>query len=109
MAKFANPSLPCVATRSLSGEHQDCLPRACITVRWRGNSAGGVALMWDAEHEALYDEAVRRFGTRCLWSANPGRSPAGLRVIAARLKAYGGMDAWRLAERIEVLIGRPDG
>ena len=56
---------------------------------------------WSAEHDALYDEAVQRFGTSCLWNASPSRSAEGLLTIARQLKANGGMEAWRCAERIE--------
>jgi hypothetical protein len=48
----------------------------------------------------LYDEAVDRFGARCLWNAAPSRSTEGLVVVADHLRRYGGMDAWRLAARL---------
>ncbi len=48
----------------------------------------------------LYDEAIARFGARCLWNAAPSRSVEGLRVVADHLRCYGGMDAWRLAAAI---------
>ncbi len=49
----------------------------------------------------LYDEAVTRFGARCLWNVSPSRSVEGLRVVADRLRRYGGMDAWKLSSRIK--------
>jgi hypothetical protein len=48
----------------------------------------------------LYDQAIARFGARCLWNAAPPRSVEGLLVVADRLRRYGGMDAWRLAAAI---------
>ena len=47
-----------------------------------------------------YDQAMTKFGSRCLWNAKPSRSVEGLKVIAERLRTYGGMDAWRLAAAI---------
>jgi hypothetical protein len=54
---------------------------------------------------ALYDEAMARFGARCLWNAAPSRSVEGLRVVTDRLRRYGGMDAWRLESRITADLG----
>jgi hypothetical protein len=48
----------------------------------------------------LHDEAVDRFGARCLWNAARSRSTEGLVVVADHLRRYGGMDAWRLAARL---------
>ena len=56
---------------------------------------GQVPATWGAEHDALYDEALRRFGARCLWNAKPGRTLDGLRAVARRLKTYGDMAACR--------------
>ena len=59
-----------------------------------------------AELEKLHDEAVRRFGAQCLWSASPSRTPDGMLVVADRLRRYGGMDAWALAARIRKVLAR---
>jgi hypothetical protein len=53
------------------------------------------------ELAALRQEAVKRFGALCLWDINPTNDLSGLRIIASRLKKYGNMDAFHLAERIE--------
>lgn len=58
------------------------------------------------ELEQLYDEAVRRFGPQCLWNASPSRTRDGLRLVADRLRRYGGMDAWKLAARIREELAR---
>ena len=50
--------------------------------------------------EGLYNEALERFGARCLWNASPSKNADGLRVVADRLRRYGGMDAWKLASKI---------
>ena len=56
-----------------------------------------------------YDEAVRKYGARCLWSAKPSKTTAGMKVIAAQLRTYGGMDAWRLATAIRKELGNAAG
>jgi hypothetical protein len=56
---------------------------------------------WNDHLEALFQEALARFGTRCLWNAKPTKSIEGIRVIVDRLRKYGGMDAWRLAAEIK--------
>lgn len=59
-----------------------------------------------AELEQLHEEAVRRFGPLCLWNASPSKTIDGLRVVADRLRRYGGMDAWKLAARIREELAR---
>lgn len=53
---------------------------------------------------ALYDEALSRFKTRCFWNSNPPKSEDGLAAIHDRLQAYGDMEAWRLAARIRKVM-----
>ena len=62
---------------------------------------------WSKDRDSLYDEAVRLFGPRCLWSTQPARTEAGLRSMAAHLRENGGMDAWRFASRILDEVGHP--
>jgi hypothetical protein len=59
-------------------------------------------IVWTDRLDALHDEAMRRFGARCLWNARPSKSPDGMTVIAALWRRDGGMDAWRLAASIRV-------
>lgn len=47
---------------------------------------------WAAEHEALYDEVVRRFGACCLWNARPRRTLEGLRAIGGDVHAHAGQE-----------------
>lgn len=54
----------------------------------------------NAELDALYQEAVKQFGTGCLWNVRPSATPRGMKVIATQLRKYGNMDAWRLAGKI---------
>jgi hypothetical protein len=54
----------------------------------------------------IYNEAMERFGARCLWNATPSRTPEGLLLVADRLRRYGGMDAWRLATQIRDEVKR---
>lgn len=54
----------------------------------------------NAELEALYQEAIKQFGTGCLWNIRPSATPRGMKVIATQLRKCGNMDAWRLAEKI---------
>lgn len=49
---------------------------------------------------ALFDEAVTRYGTRCLWNVKPQPTPGGMLVIADKLRKHGDMEAWKLAARI---------
>jgi hypothetical protein len=53
---------------------------------------------------ALYDEALKKYGARCLWNARPALDRDGLSVVAGRLRKYGDMAAWRLANRIDAAI-----
>jgi len=56
---------------------------------------------WSDEHEGLFQEAIRRFGARCLWNMPTTRTIDGLLRIASHLKNEGGMSAWALANRIK--------
>lgn len=78
-------------------EHYDAVPRSAPTQPWT------------EEHEKLYNEAMTRFRARCLWSANPSRSSHGLAIIADRLRSHGGMEAWKLAEKIRKAVGNAAG
>ena len=55
---------------------------------------------------ALYDQAIAKYGRRCLWNAAPSRSISGIAVVAERLQQYGNMDAWRLAAQIHRELNR---
>lgn len=50
--------------------------------------------------ESLFDEAITRYGPRCLWNVKPQKTPSGLRVIADKLRKHGDMEAWKIAARI---------
>lgn len=52
----------------------------------------------------LYNEAVSRYGKRCLWNVDPQPTPSGMRVIADKLRKHGDMEAWKLAARIREAI-----
>jgi len=60
---------------------------------------------WTPELEALHEEAVRRFGTSCLWSMPKRRTIGGLRAMSEMLRNYGGMEAWRHADKILKAVG----
>lgn len=53
------------------------------------------------ELSALFDEAVTRYGARCLWNIRPRKTPEGMMVIANKLRQHGDMNAWKLASRIK--------
>ena len=53
---------------------------------------------------ALHDEALSRFKTRCFWNSNPPRTRDGLEVVCRQLRAYGDMNAWRLAAKIHGVL-----
>ncbi|MCJ2040942.1 hypothetical protein MKK55_18600 [Methylobacterium sp. J-059] len=53
------------------------------------------------EEGRMFDEAIERYGARCLWNCKPSRTVAGLLTVAEQLKAHGDMRAWRLALGIE--------
>ena len=59
---------------------------------------------WNADCDLLFDEAIQRFRVACLWNMRPTRCEEGLRAIARHLKSYGGMSAWRHANRIEEFL-----
>ena len=54
----------------------------------------------------LLDEAVERFGARCLWNIRPTPTPESMRVVARQLKTYGNLAAWRLGAEIEAELVR---
>jgi len=57
-----------------------------------------------SELTALHQEAMEKFGARLFWNMRPSATPSGLKIVAAQLRKYGGMDAWRLADRIKAAI-----
>jgi hypothetical protein len=59
---------------------------------------------WTPEFNALFDEAVERFGAWCLWNVPRTRSFEALQVISEKLRENGNMSAWRLAERIKAAL-----
>jgi hypothetical protein len=86
-------------------EPRDLRARSCIL---HGPSTARPKTMQPQEQDdrslvltELFAEAVARYRTQCLWNMDPQASPEGLHFIAKRLRKYGGMDAWRLAGRIE--------
>lgn len=54
--------------------------------------------------DRLFDEAVTRYGKRCLWNVNPQPTPGGMHIIADKLRKHGDMEAWELATRIRKAI-----
>jgi len=54
----------------------------------------------------LHQQAVEKFGLSCLWNMKPSSSPHGMKVIADQLRKHGGMDAWRLAAKIEEALNQ---
>ena len=56
------------------------------------------------EQRVLYDRAFDSYSTRCLWNCKPSMSHAGLLTIIERLRLYGDMEAWSLANQIEESI-----
>jgi len=54
----------------------------------------------------LHKEAVEKFGTSCLWSMKPSSSRLGMKVVADQLRTHGGMDAWRLAAKIDEALNQ---
>jgi hypothetical protein len=56
------------------------------------------------EAGALYDEALSRFKTTCLWYANPPKTQHGLAAIVDGHQSHGDMEAWRLAARIRKVM-----
>ncbi len=54
--------------------------------------------------DLLFNEAVIRYGKRCLWNVSPQPTLGGMRVIADKLRKHGDMEAWKLATRIREAI-----
>lgn len=62
------------------------------------------AAMARTELDKRLDEAVRRFGARCLWNVDLSRRDDAMRrLIVTRLRKHGGHEGWRLAMDIEEL------
>lgn len=59
-----------------------------------------------SELAILHKEAMGKFGVSCLWSMKPSASPHGMKVIVDQLRKHGGMDAWRLAAKIEEALNQ---
>jgi len=53
-----------------------------------------------AEIDQLHEEAIRRFGAKCIWNARPSKSVDGLQRIIIMLRDYGNLDAWHFAAQI---------
>lgn len=61
------------------------------------------------EIDRLFNEAVTRYGKRCLWNVDPQPTSGGMRVIADKLRKHGDMEAWKLATRIRKAIASATG
>ena len=59
-----------------------------------------------SELAILHQQAVEKFSLSCLWKMKPSSSPHGMKVIADQLRKHGGMDAWRLAAKIEEALNQ---
>jgi len=58
----------------------------------------------DAALSALLDEALIRFGATCFWNVPTSGPPLDFAAVAVRrLRKYGGMAGWRLAQRISAV------
>jgi len=59
-----------------------------------------------SELAILHQQAVEKFSLSCLWKMKPSSSPHGMKVIADQLRKHGGMDAWRLAAKIDEALNQ---